>query len=171
MAQAYFSIPADFKHLDPELVTFLDNVGNFGYPVIGQLRDVHQTVGAGHYLDKSAEIRNFDNLAFVNGTDFRFPDKLFNHFNCSVAFLFGERCHLYRAGIVDFNAGAGFTLDAANNFAAGADDFADFIRFNLNGDNSRRKGRNFLDAVFPVLPPSCPGYASVLLWPAPGLFP
>src|SRR5262249_7738396 len=46
----------DLDHLHVDDVAFADDVGDLPHAFVGELRDVHQPVGAGHDLDEGTEI-------------------------------------------------------------------------------------------------------------------
>ena len=137
MAEPDFAIPADFKDLDLEQITFFYNISYFGDAPIGKLGDMHQTICPRQDLHESTEIGNLYDGSFIDRAHFRFLGEVFYHFNRSLAFFFGVGSDFNQTGIIDFDAGVGFALNAANYFAAGSDDLADFIRVDLNGGDRR----------------------------------
>src|SRR5690606_36045706 len=70
--QANLATLVKAHQLDPDLVTFLDDVGGLGNTLGSELRDVDEAVTGAEEIDESAEVGGLDNRAFVDGADFRF---------------------------------------------------------------------------------------------------
>src|SRR5205085_6856648 len=61
----------DFEHLHVDDVAFAQNIGHLAHPLVRELRDVHEAVGAGHDLHERAEVDDLAHGAPVDLADFR----------------------------------------------------------------------------------------------------
>src|SRR5262249_40918810 len=129
----------DGDHLHLQLVADLDHVLDPPDVLVVQLADVAQAVAARDDLDEGAEVLDRGDLALVDLAD---------------ADLLGQRLdvHLggrgpggvvvrdvHRAVVLDVDLGAGRLLDALDGLAARADQQADLLRVDLQGQEPRRE--------------------------------
>src|SRR5262249_18401257 len=61
----------DLEHLHVDHVALADDVGDLPHALVGELRDMHQTVDAGHDLDEGAEIDHLPHRAAIDLADLR----------------------------------------------------------------------------------------------------
>src|SRR6185295_13689351 len=70
--QAQPALVVGLEHLDLDDLAFLDVIGDLVDALLGDLRDVQQTVLAGQDLHDRAEIEQAEHRAFVDASDFHF---------------------------------------------------------------------------------------------------
>src|SRR6185369_5711987 len=59
----------DLEDLDVDDVALLEDVGDLAHSLVGQLRDVHEAVGAGKDLDEGAEVDDLADRAAVDASN------------------------------------------------------------------------------------------------------
>src|SRR5579872_6968552 len=125
------------ENLDQDLIAFFQLVPDILDPVLGDLTDVQQSVGAGEDLDKSPEIDQPDNFAQVGFAYFRDRGDIGHHLDRPVGrgAIGGENVYGAIVGDVDLNAGG--IDDAADHLAAGTDQLADFVGRDGQGIDAR----------------------------------
>src|SRR5581483_8161721 len=107
-----------------------------------ELGDMHQAVGAGQYLDEGAELDDLAHGAFVDAADLGFGGDALDHLDGFLGALFVAGGDHHRAVVLDVDLDAGRFDDAADDFAARADDLADLVRFDVQRDDARRVAGN-----------------------------
>ena len=102
-----------------------------------QLRDVQQSFDAGNDLDEGPERRRALHDAFVHLPHFRLLHDARHHVARALGGLAyaGDRD---QARVVDVDLGARLLLNAADRLALRADEIADFVGTDLDGDDARR---------------------------------
>src|SRR5438445_9670714 len=119
------------------MVALFDHVFRLFRAAMLQLRDVQQSFAAGNDLDKGPERRRALHDAFVHLPNFRLLHDAGHHVARALGGLAyaGDRD---QARIVDVDLGARLLLNAADRLALRADEIADFVGTDLNGDDARR---------------------------------
>src|SRR6266853_4461740 len=137
-----FAAAIDVEHLDVNFVALVQDVLDAADSFVGNLANVEQAVSAGHYFDEGAELHDFADGTVIDLADFRLRVDGLDHLD-----LFFHRDPVgrrdqHRAVIFDIDFASGLLDQAADNFAARSDHFADLVGLDMQGDNSRRVGRN-----------------------------
>ena len=73
------SLLIDFRHLNHDLLAFLQHIRYTFNALLGNLGDMHQAVSAGHDLDKGAKIGDFLYLATIDFSYLRLCCDAANH--------------------------------------------------------------------------------------------
>jgi hypothetical protein len=103
---------------------------------------MHQSIGARKYFHKGAELDNLAHGSFVDLADFCFGGNTLHHFDGFAGRYFIARCNRDGAVVLDIDLEAGRFDNAANDLAARADDFANFVRLDPQGDDAGRMAGN-----------------------------
>ena len=107
---------------------------------------MYETILTRQDINKSTEIHNLGNLAFVNSTNFDFCNY---HFDTSPGFI--TRCFFHRSNfnhtiIIDFNRCTGFFGNRTDRRATFTNHVPDFLGVNLESNQARRVFRHFFTA-------------------------
>ena len=139
--QAHLAVAVDLDDLDHHDVALGEDVADGADAVLGDLRDVQQPLRARDHLDEGAELLDALHLAHVDAVQLHLAADVLDHPQRGLGGVVagGEDGHL--AVVLHVDLGAGLLLDAADDLAAGADDLADLLRPDLDGDEARRVGR------------------------------
>src|SRR5262245_31518738 len=129
----------DDLHVDD--VALADDVGDLAHALVGQLRDVHQPVGARHDLDEGAEVDDPPHRAAIYLPDLRLRGERADAVDGLLHGLAVGRGHQHRAVVLDVDLGARLLDDAADGLAAGTDEIADAVGLDAQRDDTRRVGR------------------------------
>src|SRR5688572_11042119 len=143
-AQAHAALAIDLEHLDAHDVAFLELVADAFDALVGDLRDVHETVAARQDRDERAEIHEACHFALIDAADLDVGRDELDALNRGAAGFAVDGCDLDRAVVLDVDRRAGLFRDGADDRAALADDFADFLRVDLHRDDRRRPVRHLL---------------------------
>src|SRR5689334_4453110 len=136
--QTHAALAIDFEHLDAHVVAFLELVRHLLDALLADLRDVHETIAARQDRDEGAEIHQASDLAFIDAADFDIRgDELDARQRLATGGARDAR-NLDRAVVLDVDRRAGLFGDLADYRATLADDVADLLRVDLDGDDRRR---------------------------------
>src|SRR5262249_48738321 len=133
--QSNSALTVDFQYLDPHHLAFCQSVADIGNAFIGNLGNVDQTLLAGKDIDERAKVHQLGHCAFVNSTH---HDISGDTFNAAYGFLTGSKiccCDLDDAIISDIDHRAGFFSQGTNGDTTLANHIANFVTWNLNGQN------------------------------------
>src|ERR1035437_1989593 len=140
------ALAVDLDHHNHDLVADRDNVLDGRDVVVGQLADPDQALFAGQDLDEAAEAHDPGDLAQVQSADLDLASDRLDPLD-RLARAIALRCSdLDRAVILNADLGAGLLLDLADHGAALADDVADLLRVDLDGDDARREAAHIRTA-------------------------
>src|SRR3972149_5203032 len=131
----------DLLDLDQQLVADLDHVLDLAHPTVGELGDVHQAFLAGQHLHEGAEVHQPGDAAQVHLADLHLTDNLLDHLHRPPRRLLVHGGDVDAPVLLDVDLGAGLLGDLVDPLAAGADDLADPLRVDLDGQDTRRVGR------------------------------
>src|SRR3954469_16870633 len=136
------ALAVDLDHADGHLVALVEHFLDRRRALArGDVRDVQQAVGALRELDERAEGGRLHDLAGVLVADLDLlghaPDALGER----VAQLTAARVDEHLALVVDVDLGLVLVLQGADGLAALADEQADLVRVDLDGEDPRRVGR------------------------------
>src|ERR1035437_7247396 len=132
------TLAVDLGHYDHDLVAYRDHVLDRGDVVVGQLADPDQAFLTGEDLDEAAEAHDPGDLAQIQTADLYVAGQRLDPLDRLARVLTRHCCDLDRAVVLDVDLGAGFLLDLADHGAALADDVADLLGVDLDGDDARR---------------------------------
>src|SRR5450759_268859 len=132
------ALAVDLDHHNHDLVADRDNVLDGRDVVVGQLADPDQTFLAGKDLDEAAEAHDPGYFAQVEPADLDLASQRLDPLDRLARVLTRHCCDLDRAVVLDVDLGAGFLLDLADHGATLADDVADLLGVDLDGDDARR---------------------------------
>src|SRR5215472_10391677 len=131
-------LAVDLEHLDADDVAFAQLVADALDPLVRDLRDVHQAVAPRKDGDERAEVHEARHLALVDPPDLDVGGDELDAPLRLAARRPRNRGDLHRAVALDVDGGAGLLGDLADDGAALADDVADLLRIDLEGDDGRR---------------------------------
>lgn len=137
-AEANAALPVDLEHLDPNDVAFAELVADVLDALLGNLRDMHETVAARQDRDESAEVHQPGDLAFVDLPDFDICRDQLDALLRRAAGRHIDRSDLDGTVVLDIDRGAGLLGDGADDCAALADDVANLLWVDLQRDDARR---------------------------------
>src|SRR5690606_4658377 len=132
------------QHQHLHFLTFLQHVGDLLDPLVGDLRDVYQTVLAGQDADEGAKVDDALDLASVDLADFRFSGDTVNPCLGSVGGVLAGGEDLHGAVVGDVDGGAGLFADTADGGATLTDHVTDLVGVDLHADHGRRVGGQLL---------------------------
>jgi hypothetical protein len=139
LARELDAVAFDGKDFYQYLVAIAQLILHARDPVLGDLRDVQQAVGAGEYLHKGAELCDADDFAEVGLADLRHSGDVGDHLDgLREAVGVGGR-NVHAAGVVHVDLDASGIDDAADDLAAGSDEVADLVGWDLDGVDARRE--------------------------------
>src|SRR5271166_7142176 len=90
-------------------------------------------------VHERAKVDDFDHRSFIDLANFRIVGDGFDPVDRSSDRIGVGRGDLYRAVVLDIDLRAGLLDDLSDDFAAGADHFADLVGWDLQSFNSRRE--------------------------------
>src|SRR6185369_4821161 len=128
----------DFQHLHAHFIAFLELVGHVLDALIGDLRDVHQAIAARQNRHEGAEIHQTRDAAFIDTAHFHVGG---DQFDAAQRLATRGTLHggdLHGAIILDVDGGARLFGDLTDHCTTLADDIADLLRVDLDGDDRRR---------------------------------
>src|SRR5262245_44841459 len=128
----------DADAFDQNLLALFQLVADVADAVIGDLRDVQQSLGAGEDLDEGAEIDDARDGAEVSLAHLDFGRQVADDLHRGLGGLAVRRGDGDAAVVRNIDLRAGLLLDAANDFATRADDVANLVGIDLHGDDARR---------------------------------
>src|SRR5579859_1294363 len=131
------AIAFDGEHLDQHLIALFELIVNIGDAMLGHFTDVQQAVSTRKDFHEGAEFRKTNNFAEIGLAYFGNSGKIADHlqsFGSSLLVIGGD---VDLAGVIHINFDAGCINDAADHLAAGANEIADLIHWNLQGVNTR----------------------------------
>src|ERR1035437_10215042 len=131
------TLAVDLGHYDHDLVAYRDHVLDRGDVVVGQLADPDQAFLTGEDLDEAAEAHDPGDLAQIQTADLYVAGERLDPLDGLARVLARHGCDLDRAVVLDIDLGAGFLLDLADHGATLADDVADLLGVDLDGDDAR----------------------------------
>ena len=127
----------DSEALGGDDVAFLDDVFNVFGAAFGEFGDVDESVLAGEHFHEGAELGDGNNLAGVNLAHFDLLEHALDHrLGALQTFRLGG-VDVDGAIVLDVDLGAGLGLDALDVLAARSNEFADAIRWDLDGNDAR----------------------------------
>src|SRR4051794_31835314 len=139
--QADLAALVDLDQLDLDLLALGEDVTDVLDPLVLDLRDVDQSVLAGHEGHERAEIDDAGDLAGVDGAGLGLGDDAADPLAGGLDLAEVGRTDLDHALVIDVDLGAGLRDDFADDLTAGADDFADLILGDLHRLDPRRVSR------------------------------
>ena len=92
---------------------------------------MYKTIGAWEYFYKCAELHNLFNQAHVQLSFFGLGSQVPDHLDSQVTGSFIGAGNVDLAGIVNIDGNAGSLSNAADIFASGTDDVADFVGLDI----------------------------------------
>src|SRR5499426_1633723 len=128
----------DADAFDQNLLAFFQLVAHVADAIIGDFRNVQQAFGAGEDLDERAEIDDARDGSEVTLSDFYLGGQVANDLHCGFGGLAVRSGDGDPAVVRNVDLGSSFLLDAANDFAAWANDVADLIGIDLHRDDAWR---------------------------------
>src|SRR6266540_736864 len=134
------AVGVDLDDLDRHRVALGEDVGHRPDPVLGDLGDVEQPLGAGHDLDEGAELLDALHLAQVDTVQLRLAADVLDDVHCHLRRVAAGGEDRDLAVVLHVDLGAGLLLDAADHLAAGPDDLADLLGPDLDGNEARGIG-------------------------------
>src|SRR5262245_10757987 len=139
-AQPHFPIAVDLDDLDEHLVTLGQDVLDRADAALGDLRDVQEPLGVGNDLDERAELDDLLHLAEIDAIELDLAADVLDDPQGLLHRGAVGREHGHAPVVLDVDLGAGLLLDAPDDLAAGADNFADLLGPDLDRDEARRVG-------------------------------
>src|SRR3972149_371540 len=124
---------------DHDLVADGHDVLDARHVVVGEFADAHEALLARQDLDESAAAHDPGHLAQVERTDLDLARQALDPLDRLARVLAGDGRDLDRAVVLDVDLGAGLFLDLADHRAALADNLADLLGVDLDGDDARRE--------------------------------
>src|SRR5262249_49144983 len=112
------------------------DVGDLPYALVGELRDVHQAVGARHDLDEGAEVDHAPHGAAVDLAYLGLGRESADAVDGLLDRVAVRGGHQDRAIVFDVDRRARLLDDSTNRLAAGADQVADAIGLDAQRDNA-----------------------------------
>ena len=128
--------------LDLHRVAVLDDIGGLVHAVIGQFRDVNQTILGAKEVHEGAEISGLHDFAVIDRAKFRFRHNAADPINGALRGFNTGGGHLDGAVIFNIHLGAGLFRDFTNDLAARADHIADLVLRHIDHGDARRGGRH-----------------------------
>src|SRR4051794_26516529 len=136
------ALAVDLDHADGHLVALVEHLLDRRRALArGDVRDVQQAVGALGELDERAERGRLHDLAGVLVADLDLLGHAADALGERVAQLTAARVDEHLALVVDVDLGLELVLQGADGLAALADEQADLVRVDLDGEDPRRVGR------------------------------
>ena len=105
--------------------------------LLGDLRDMYQSVFTRQNINKGAEVHDLGDLAFVDHPDFNFSRHLLDTAPSLIASRLFNGSDLDDTNVVDFDSRPGLLGDSADGCTTFADDIADLFRVDAEGNQSR----------------------------------
>src|ERR1700677_332419 len=136
--EADAALAVDLEHFHAHDVPLLELVAHALHPLLGDLRDVHQTVPPGENGHERAEVHQPGDPALVHAPHFHVGG---DQLDPALRLAAGRSLHggdLHGAVILDVDGGSGLLGNLADHRAALADDVADLLRIDLQGNDGRR---------------------------------
>src|SRR5271168_2419062 len=106
--------------------------------MLGNLRDVQQSIRAGEELNKRAELSQTNHLTQISLANLRHSSQIADDRQRLVESIGIARRHIDPARIVDVDLHTSLLDDAANRLPARSDQIANLVRRNVHGANLRR---------------------------------
>src|SRR6266545_1616969 len=146
-AELHAAFFIDAEALDPDFLAHLDDVLDHLDAEVGEFGNVDEAVLAGEEFDEAAKFLNGHHFAFVDLANLGFRGH-------ALDFAPGD-CHAFAAGGVDVHAAVVLDVDLATGFldealdvlAARADEGADLLGVDLEGDDLRGVFAEFLSRL------------------------
>src|SRR5262245_14343899 len=135
-AEPHLAVAVDLDDLDGDLVTFAEDVLHAADAGFGDLRDVQQPLRVGDHFHKGAELHDLLDLTHVDAVDFNLPGDVLDHPDGPLDRSRIRREHGDLAVVLDVDLGPGLFLDPPHHLATGADDLADLLGPDLDGDEA-----------------------------------
>src|SRR5712671_433133 len=130
-----FAAAIDVEHLDVDFVALVQDVLDAADSFVGNLADVEESVGAGHYFDEGAELDDFADRAVIDLADFRLRGNRLDHLDRLFHRDPVSRRDQHGSVIFDIDLASGLLDQAADNLAARSDYFADLVGLDMQGDD------------------------------------
>src|SRR5215468_5059024 len=124
----------DDLHVDD--VALADDVGDLAHPLVGELRDVHQPVGARHDLDEGAEVDHLAHRAAIDLADLRLRGETADPVDGALHGGTVGGGDEDGAVVLDVDLAPRLLHDAADGLPPGADEIADAIRLDVERDDA-----------------------------------
>ena len=124
----------DFHH---HLVALVQHVAHLGDALGRELRDVHETVGAGEDLDEGTEVHDLLDRPFVDLPDLGLGGEAVDPVDGLLHRRLVGRRDVDRPIVLDVDLDAGLLDDAANHLAARSDHVANAVDADLQRHNAR----------------------------------
>src|SRR5262245_34502915 len=142
-AEANASLGIDVDDLDEDLVTLVDLVLHLPDPLIGDFRDVDETLYTRKDLDEGPEVHDSDDLADVDLPELRLGGELADDLHGLLGGRLVNGRNIHPPVVVDVDLRACALNDRADRLSARPDDFADLVLGNPDGDDARSEGGDF----------------------------
>src|SRR5262245_42908526 len=133
----------DLEHLHIDHVALPDHVGDLPHALVGELRDVHQAVGAGHDLDERAEVDHLPYRAAIDLADLRLRGETADPVDRALHGRTVGGGDEDGAVVLDIDLAARLFHDAADGLAPRTDEITDAVRLDAQRDDAGRVGRQF----------------------------
>src|SRR4029434_8460132 len=139
--QAHLAVAVDLDDLDHHGVALGEDVADGADSALGDMGYGQEPPRPRGHLHEGAELLDALHLAHVDPLQLDLAADVLDHPQGGLGGVVagGEDRHL--AVLLHIDLRPGLLLDASNDLAAGADDLADFLRADLDGDEARRVGR------------------------------
>src|SRR5262249_547183 len=136
-AEPDLAVRIDLDDLDRHRVALGQHVGHRADAILGDLRDVQQSLRPGHDLDERAELLDALDLADVDPVELGLATDVLDDLDRLLGGIARRREDRHLAVVLDVDLCAGLLLDAADDLAAGTDDLADLFGPDLDRDDPR----------------------------------
>ena len=153
-AQTDTALAINFQNFNRYFLIHLQVIGHFLNTFVGDLRNVYQTFFTAADGNKCAKVNDTGHFTIVDAAHFDFRSDLFDTTNRVFRFFAVGRCNLHSTIIFDFDSGARFFGQGADNRTTFTDNVFDLVRVDLNGMDTRGKLRDIaarrVDRLFSV---------------------
>src|SRR5882762_7627883 len=130
--------PVHGDHLHQDLVAFLEHVLHLLHPRVGEIRDVHEPVGAGEDLHERAELHDPPHGAEIGLPHLRLLRERADHLDRLLHALAVGRGDGHLPVVLDVDAGSGAGDDVLDHLASRPDHVLDPADRNADGSDLRR---------------------------------
>src|SRR5690606_12290216 len=131
-------LPVDREDLHQDLVALGEDVRDALDPLVGELGDVDQAVGAGEELHEGAELHDTPHRPEVGLPDLRLLREVADHLDGLLDLGGVRRGDVDGPVVLDVDGASGAGDDVADHLAAGPDHVLDALGADLDGGDPRR---------------------------------
>src|SRR5262249_26073488 len=128
----------DVEAFDHNLLAFLKLVANVSDAIFAHFRNMEQAFDSGQYFDEGAEFRQSRHCSEIGLAHFDFRSDLLNHLPGSLGRGVVGRGYAHKSRILYVDFASGLIDYAANHLAAGSNNVAYLIDWDLHSEDSRR---------------------------------